>query len=100
MVVRGQRADFQTVHPTTAELVVEVAVTSLEVHRAKADIYAEAGVKEYWIVCPERKLVEVYRLPTPLGYGERSIVAAPAVLAAGSLAGMQVDLAALFAGAS
>jgi Uma2 family endonuclease len=100
MVVRGKRADFQKVHPTTAELVVEVAVTSLEVDRAKADIYAEAGVKEYWIVCPERKLVEVYRRPTPLGYGERSIAAAPAVLAPVLLPGTQVDLAVLFAVAS
>jgi Uma2 family endonuclease len=99
MVVRGERTDFQRVHPTTAELVVEVAVTSLEVDRAKADIYAEAGVKEYWIVCPERKCVEVYREPTPLAYEQRTIVAAPAVLAPASLPGIQVDLAALFAGA-
>jgi Uma2 family endonuclease len=100
MGVRGKQTDFQKVHPTTAELVVEVAVTSLEVDRAKSDIYAEAGVKEYWIVCPERKLVEVYRQAAPLGYGECTIVAAPAALAPASLPGVQVDLAVLFASAS
>jgi Uma2 family endonuclease len=95
-VVRGTNADFRTAHPTTAELVVEVAVTSLEIDRVKALIYAEAGVKEYWIVCPAEKSVEVYRQPSPQGYAERMIVAAPAILESAVLPGVKVDLAALF----
>lgn len=100
MLVRGTRADFRNVHPRTAELVVEVAVNSLEIDRAKAGIYAEAGVKEYWIVCPERMQVEVYLQPSPAGYEKRNIAAAPALLNSAALPWIQVDLAALFAGAS
>ena len=96
-VVRGKKADFRRAHPTTAELVVEVAVTSIEIDRVKAHIYAEAGVAEYWIVCPEEKQVEVYRGPSREGYTERTTVAAPAVLECAALPGVRMDLAALFA---
>src|SRR4051794_8716098 len=57
-VVRGARGAFASTHPSTAELTVEVAVTSLDIDRAKGGIYAEAGVKEYWIIRPTEKLVE------------------------------------------
>ena len=96
-VVRGQKAEFCVKHPTTAELVVKVAVSSLEIDRVKALIYAEAGVREYWIVCPGEKRVEVYRQPGAQGYGERTDFAAPAVLESSALPGVRVELAALFA---
>ena len=97
MVVRGARADFRTTHPTTAELIIEVAVSSLEIDRVKALIYAEACVKEYWIVCPEAKQVEVYRQSGANGYAERTMMAPPAVIECAALPGVRVDLAALFA---
>lgn len=97
MVVRGRAADFRREHPRTAELAVEVAVSSPVLDRAKADIYAEAGVQEYWIVCPEEKRVEVFRQAEPRRYVETLTVCAPAVLASTALPGVQVDLAALFA---
>ena len=62
-VVRGAKKDFWTSHPTTAELVVEVAVSSVVLDREKASLYAEAGVTEYWIVFAEAEMVEVYRRP-------------------------------------
>ena len=97
MVVRGSPAEFRTVHPTTAELVVEVAVTSLEIDRVKAPIYAEAGVKEYWIVCPAEKQVEVYRQPGANGYMECTTLTAPSVIECAALPGVQMDLTVLFA---
>lgn len=51
---------YATGHPQTAELVVEIAVSSVEIDRRKAMIYAEAGVREYWIVLPESWQIEVY----------------------------------------
>ncbi|MEQ1861747.1 MAG: Uma2 family endonuclease [Chthoniobacteraceae bacterium] len=96
-VVRGTKADFARKHPATAELVVEIAVTTLEIDRVKALIYAAAGVKEYWIVCPEEKRVEVFRQPGAQGYAETLVVSAPAVLASTALPGVQIDLAAFFA---
>jgi Uma2 family endonuclease len=97
VVARGTEAEFAEKHPGTAELVVEVAVTSLRLDRAKASIYAEAGVKEYWIIRPESRQVEVYRQPSPAGYLERLTVAAPAVLRPIALPGVSVHLAELFA---
>ena len=96
-VVRGPLQKYRHTHATTAELVIEVAVSSLEIDRVKAHIYAEAGVKEYWIVCPDEKQVEVYREPGPDGYGVRTVFAAPTVLESVALAGIRLDLAILFA---
>lgn len=96
-IVRGSSENFVTSHPQTAELAVEVAVSSIEIDRVKAVIYAEAGVREYWIVCPGEKRVEVYRQPGAQGYGERTDFATPAVLESSALPGVRVDLAALFA---
>ena len=91
------RQDFRTAHPSIATLVIEVAGPSLEIDRVKAHIYAEAGVTEYWIVCPEEKQVEVYRGPHSDGYAERTMLAAPAALECAALPGVRVDLAVLFA---
>ena len=70
-VVQGTPKDYRTAHPCTAEFVVEVAVTTLELDRDKAEIYAAAGVPEYWIVVPEEHAVEVFRDPSASGYGTR-----------------------------
>src|SRR6266536_2450406 len=59
-VVRGTEADFATTHPSTGELVVEVAVSRPALDRENASLYAEAGVKEYWIVLGVERQVEVY----------------------------------------
>ncbi len=96
-IVRGPAESYRHAHPATAELVAEIAVTSVAIDRVKAQIYAEAGVKEYWIVCPEEKVVEVYRQPSPSGYGERIVVAPPALLECVALTGVRVDLATFFA---
>ena len=94
-VVRGPEESYRTTHPTTAALVVEIAISSLEIDRVKAQIYAEAGVVEYWIVCPEEKQVEVYRGPGPKGYAEHKIIAPPASLESMALAGVSLSLASL-----
>ena len=96
-VVTGPLAAFRNTHPRTAALAIEIAVSSLAIDRVKAAIYAEAGVQEYWIVCPEQKQVEVYRQSGPQGYAQRAVVVAPAVLESAALAGVRVDLSALFA---
>lgn len=69
-IIRGIEADFVSAHPTTAELVIEVAVSSPALDRENASLYAEAGVKEYWIVLVTRRQVEVYTRPASGRYGE------------------------------
>ncbi|MDQ3036036.1 MAG: Uma2 family endonuclease [Myxococcota bacterium] len=59
------RRDYDDAHPSEAFLVVEVAVSSLSVDRgAKARLYAESGVGEYWVVDVAGRLVEVHTEPT------------------------------------
>ena len=63
-VVRGTRDDFMLAHPQTAELVIEVAISTEQVDREKAAIYATAGVSEYWLILPTKRTVVVHRHPT------------------------------------
>ena len=46
-------------HPDDAYLVIEVAETSLPADREKAEVYAEGGIEEYWIVDTVHDLIEV-----------------------------------------
>lgn len=50
-------------HPDRAELVIEVADTSLAYDRQKALDYAAAGVQDYWIVDVNARCVELFREP-------------------------------------
>lgn len=68
-VVPGQPWDFRDAHPTTAELIVEVADTSLRFDRQKGPLYARAGIPEYWIVNLVDGILEVYREPVTMGTG-------------------------------
>jgi Uma2 family endonuclease len=51
---------YDAEHPTTALLIIEVSDTTLKKDRAKASIYASAGIDEYWIVNLGARSVEVY----------------------------------------
>lgn len=62
-ITRGSEQEYAASHPTTAELVIEIAVSSPALDRANAAMYAEAGIKEYWIVLVPEQRVEVYRRP-------------------------------------
>ena len=55
-------------------LVVEVSDSSLEYDQtAKASLYADAGIPEYWIVNLVNDVVEVYRDPGDGNYRSRTI---------------------------
>jgi Uma2 family endonuclease len=62
-IIKGQLVNFKTTHPVYAELVIEVAVSSLEIDRVKTNIYALANIPEYWIVIPTQQQIEVYSRP-------------------------------------
>jgi Uma2 family endonuclease len=96
-VVRGRDADFDERHPTTAELVIEVAVSSAASDREMIDIYAEAGVREYWIVLAGRRQIEAYRRPVAGEYRERQIFAADEEIACTAVPAIRISLATLFA---
>jgi Uma2 family endonuclease len=95
-VARGLKTDFITAHPSTAELVIEIAVSSALLDRENASLYAEAGVKEYWIVLAATRKVEVYRRPEHGLYQEKSILGPEAVLTCTSVPELTVRISDLF----
>lgn len=64
-VVAGSYADFARRHPRGDEavLVVEVAVSSLLVDRAKAATYARAGVPRFWLLDVKAGRIEAHEEP-------------------------------------
>jgi Uma2 family endonuclease len=67
------RARYRRVNPTREDilLIVEVADTSLRYDRNdKLQLYASAGIPEYWVVSVEGEWLEIYRTPTDRGYDE------------------------------
>ena len=96
-VVAGTVTDFDARHPSTAELVIEVAVSSVALDRENAALFAEAGVKEYWIVLAAKRQIEVYRQPEAGEYRERLIYTGEDHLECGSIPAIRLSLATLFA---
>ncbi len=72
-VVAGHRDDFRQCHPSKADLVVEVAITTVELDHAKAGIYAAAGIPMYLLVLPEQQQVIVFDLPQENRYFRRLV---------------------------
>ncbi|MCW5558355.1 MAG: Uma2 family endonuclease [Verrucomicrobiae bacterium] len=97
-IVLGELDDFIAAHPSTASLVIEVAISTLDLDRQKVRLYAVAGVAEYWIVRPEIAAVEVYRSPVEGQFTEQLTVSSPAILESKSIPGLAVPLAELFPG--
>ena len=95
-MTRGGERDFLEAHPTTAELVIEVAVSSPALDRENASLYAEAGVKEYWIVLGHEQQVEVYRRPENGRYQETLLVGGNDTLECSSVPGLRIQMAELF----
>lgn len=87
MVVEGSAKDFRESHPSTAKLIIEVAINTEKRDEEKATIYAEAKVEEYWLVLPSRKQIKIHRQSNGREYELISVVsqgtAASDVLAGG-----------------
>ena len=83
--------NYSAEHPRTALLVIEVSDASLRKDRAKAAVYASAGIGEYWIVNLGARTVEVYSSPDGDRYAESHTlrsgdVLRPAAIADASIA--------------
>jgi Uma2 family endonuclease len=66
-IVAGAPRDFATTHPTTAALVVEVSDTTLAFDTTdKAELYATAGIPDYWVLDLNGRQLHVFRDPAPL----------------------------------
>lgn len=96
-VVRGEIADFRHAHPGTAELVIEICVSSHEYDRSKLRAYASAGVKECWLVLAPEKQIEIHRQPQGEQFAEHAVHGPGGSVASTAVPGFTVDLVSLFA---
>jgi Uma2 family endonuclease len=71
-VIRGSPRDRRN-HPTSAELVVEISDTSLKFDTGeKLELYASAGIADYWVLDVNDRMLYVFRDPQRDGtYGEQ-----------------------------
>jgi Uma2 family endonuclease len=81
-VIAGEARDYTRDHPSRPVLIVEVAHSRLAIDRSfKLNLYARAGITDYWIVNLVDNVVEVYRQPVasasaPYGWRYTSVVVA------------------------
>ena len=69
--------DYVSHHPAPDDvfLLIEVADSSLDFDRGKKlQIYARAGISEFWIVNLRETTIEVYREPHFTGYEKKSVL--------------------------
>jgi Uma2 family endonuclease len=91
-------ARFGQPHPRRASLVIEVAETSLEEDRTeKAELYAQAGVSEYWVVNIPDRSIEVHTEPSRGAYTRVTPYRVPEKVAPEAFPDVTIDLGALFA---
>ena len=96
-VTTGDEKTFENEHPGTAHLVIEVAVSSAALDRENASLYAEAMVREYWIVLGELQKVEVFRRPQSGRYQEMSVYNVDDVITVSSIPNLRVPVERIFA---
>lgn len=77
-----------------------MAVSSPALDRENATLYAEAGVKEYWIVLALEQRVEVYRQPVAGRYQVSHTFGSSDTLQCASVPGVQIPIGKLFAPAA
>jgi len=79
-------------------LLIEVADTSLRYDRVtKLQIYAEAGIPEYWIVDCTAESIEVHRTPGPEGYRDVTRVAGEGTVTVAAFPDVALRIAEVFA---
>jgi Uma2 family endonuclease len=98
-VVRRPWSGHPGTHPGPGDvlLLIEVADTSLELDLgAKREIYARAGIKEFWIVDLTTDTILIHRDPGGDRYLSVTRVEPPAVLDVRALTGVVIPAAAIF----
>jgi Uma2 family endonuclease len=76
-IARGTPLDYVRRHPNATDLllIVEIANTTLRTDLTrKRDLYARAGIPEYWVVDLQNRRLEVFRHPDGTTYGDRHTI--------------------------
>lgn len=92
LVIIDER-DYYDRHPTPNELflVIEVADSTLLFDMGtKAQVYAQAGISEYWVIDVKNKQINVHRQPSPEKYQSKTVVEAGTTLNLSAFPGIEV----------
>lgn len=95
-IIKGSIHDFENAHPTTAELVIEVSLTTLSEDRAMALVYAESEIPEYWLFNLNNNTVEVYTKPLQGRYSEMKTYTNADTLILNSIPEIKIELGLVF----
>ncbi len=97
-IARGNVLDYLECHPRPADLllVVEVADTTLPQDCGlKAQLYAQAGLADYWVLDVQNRQLRVFRDPSASGYEQQLILAESQRIAPLAFADLELAIAAL-----
>jgi Uma2 family endonuclease len=75
-VLKPSPDDYTEHRPEPADVLLLIEVTDSSQHytrRVKSELYAGAGIPEYWLVDLRQGAIEVRRAPTATGYQETSL---------------------------
>lgn len=95
-VIRGHNEQFTSEHPSTAELVIEVSVSSLDYDRFKLRAYAQAGVKEVWLALAAEKQIEIYHYAGAGQFSPPQVRGPGGSVASAAVSEFTLELAAFF----
>jgi Uma2 family endonuclease len=95
-IIRGIAEDFWEEHPHSAEVIIEICVTSHDYDRSKLRAYASAGVKECWLVLGPEKQIEVYRQPKDGQYLNRVVYGVGSLLVSDAIPALKLSLGSVF----
>jgi Uma2 family endonuclease len=101
-VVWAVAKSYQKAHPRPRDmhLVIEVADSSYDYDTGeKAEIYAQAGIKDYWVVNIPEFCIEVFRRPRRGVYLDRKEYPIGTLLAPLAFPRIKLSVGALFSGA-
>ena len=99
VVARLRTDDYANSHPAPADIIllIEVADSSLDFDRnTKLQIYAVAGISEYWIVNLIENRLEMYRQPEGSIYTNTQIILPPRLVNLPHFPELSLDLTAIF----
>ena len=99
MWLRAKR--YRGWHPSASDVLLAIEVSCSSLHsdlREKAELYAEAGIAEYWIVDANDRCIHVFRRPEQRQYLDRSVAKVGDSFSPMHAPGVALDLHQLFLG--
>jgi Uma2 family endonuclease len=94
-IVQGTALDYANQHPqpNQIDLVVEVADFTLKQDWGVKDkLYAQAGIRDYWVLDVQNRQIHIFRNPTATGYTSHLILSEPHQIAPLAFGDCTIDL--------